>query len=125
MAESVPQAAQYHKQGKVRAIAVTSAARNVALPDIPTVIEQGGAALKNFEVVGFYGVLAPAGLPKDISTKLSGAFKTIMEMPDIRNRMITQGADPAYLDSEAFSAFLSKQMPVWATAVKLSGARLD
>jgi tripartite-type tricarboxylate transporter receptor subunit TctC len=81
--------------------------------------------LKNFEVVGFYGVLAPAGLPKDISTKLSGAFKTIMEMPDIRNRMITQGADPAYLDSEAFSAFLSKQMPVWASAVKLSGARLD
>jgi tripartite-type tricarboxylate transporter receptor subunit TctC len=46
-------------------------------------------------------------------------------MPDIRNRMITQGADPAYLDSEAFSAFLNKQMPVWAQAVKQSGARLD
>jgi tripartite-type tricarboxylate transporter receptor subunit TctC len=125
MAESVPQAAQYHKQGKVRAIAVTSAARNVALPDVPTVIEQGGSALKNFEVVGFYGVLAPAGLPKDITTKLSGAFKTIMDMPDIKNRMITQGADPAYLDSEVFAIFLSNQMPVWSQAVKQSGARLD
>jgi tripartite-type tricarboxylate transporter receptor subunit TctC len=48
-----------------------------------------------------------------------------MDMPDIKNRMITQGADPAYLDSEAFTTFLSKQMPVWAQAVKQSGARLD
>ena len=56
MAESIPQAANYHKQGKVRALAVTSAQRNPALPDTPTVIESG---LKGFEVVGFYGFLAP------------------------------------------------------------------
>ena len=122
MAESVPQAAQYHKQGKIRAIAVTSAARNPALPDVPTIIEQG---IKGFEVVGFYGVLAPANLPKDITAKLSGAFKTILETPEIRNRMITQGADPAFLGSDDFAAFLSKQMPVWAQAVKLSGAKQD
>ncbi len=122
MAESVPQASQYHKQGKVRAIAVTSAARNPALPDVPTMIEQG---VKGFEVVGFYGVLAPAGLPKDITSKLSGAFKTILETPDIRNRMITQGADPAYLGSDEFGTFLAKQMPIWAQAVKQSGAKQD
>lgn len=122
MAESVPQAAQYHKQGKIRAIAVTSAARNPALPDVPTIIEQG---IKGFEVVGFYGVLAPANLPKDITAKLSGAFKTILETPEIRNRMITQGADPAFLGSDDFAAFLGKQMPVWAQAVKLSGAKQD
>ena len=122
MAESVPQAAQYHKQGKIRAIAVTSAARNPALPDVPTIIEQG---IKGFEVVGFYGVLAPANLPKDITNKLSSAFKNIMESPEIRNRMITQGADPAFLGSEDFTAFLGKQMPVWAQAVKLSGAKQD
>jgi tripartite-type tricarboxylate transporter receptor subunit TctC len=122
MAESVPQAAQYHKQGKVRALAVTSAVRNPALPDVPTVIEQG---IKGFEVVGFYGVLAPANLPKDITAKLSGAFKTILELPDIRNRMISQGADPAFLGSDEFGSFLSKQMPVWAQAVKQSGAKQD
>lgn len=122
MAESVPQAAQYHKQGKVKALAVTSAARNAALPDVPTVIEQGQ---KGFEVVGFYGVLAPAGTPKDVVAKLSNAFKTILETPEIKNRMTTQGADPAYLDSEAFTQFLGKQMPVWAEAVKKSGAKLD
>ena len=58
MAESIPQAASYHKQGKVRALAVTSRERNPALPDVPTVIEAG---IKGFEVVGFYGFLAPAG----------------------------------------------------------------
>jgi tripartite-type tricarboxylate transporter receptor subunit TctC len=122
MAESVPQAAQYHKQGKVKALAVTSAQRNQALPDTPTVIEQG---IKGFEVVGFYGVLAPANMPKEITNKLSGAFKTILETPDIRNRMITQGADPAFLGSDEFTAFLGQQMPIWAKAVKQSGAKQD
>jgi tripartite-type tricarboxylate transporter receptor subunit TctC len=118
----VPQAAQYHKQGKVKALAVTSAQRNQALPDTPTVIEQG---IKGFEVVGFYGVLAPANMPKEITNKLSGAFKTILETPDIRNRMITQGADPAFLGSDEFTAFLGQQMPIWAKAVKQSGAKQD
>jgi tripartite-type tricarboxylate transporter receptor subunit TctC len=122
MAESVPQAAQYHKQGKVKALAVTSAARNQALPDVPTAAEQG---LKNFDVVGFYGLLAPAGTPKEVVSKLSSTFKTMLETSELRNRMITQGADPAYLDSEAFSKFLSQQMPIWAKAVQQSGARLD
>jgi tripartite-type tricarboxylate transporter receptor subunit TctC len=69
---SIPQAAAYHKQGKVRALAVTSRERNPALPEVPTVIESG---LKGFEVVGFYGFLAPAGTPKDVVAKLSDAFK--------------------------------------------------
>ena len=122
MAESIPQAANYHKQGKVRALAVTSKERNPALPDIPTVIESG---IKGFEVVGFYGFLAPAGLPKDITAKLSDAFKQVMTSPDIRNRMVTQGADPAFLGSDEFAQFLVNETPRWAWAVKASGAKLD
>ena len=122
MAESIPQAATYHKQGKVRALAVTSRERNPALPDIPTVIESG---LKNFEVVGFYGFLAPAGTPKDVVAKLSDAFRQVLAMPDIRNRMITQGADPAFLGDADFSQFLAAELPRWADAVKKSGARVD
>jgi tripartite-type tricarboxylate transporter receptor subunit TctC len=122
MAESIPQAANYHKQGKVRALAVTSAQRNPALPDTPTVIESG---LKGFEVVGFYGFLAPANLPKDVTAKLSDAFRQVLTSPDIRNRMIAQGADPAFLGSEDFGKFLTAEMPRWAQAVKLSGAKLD
>jgi tripartite-type tricarboxylate transporter receptor subunit TctC len=122
MGESIPQAASYHKQGKVRALAVTSSQRNPALPDIPTVIEAG---IKGFEVVGFYGFLAPAGLPKDITAKLSDAFKQVMTNPEVRNRMITQGADPAFLGSEEFAQFLASETPRWAQAVKTSGAKLD
>ena len=122
MAESIPQAASYHKQGKVRALAVTSRERNPALPDVPTAIESG---LKGFEVVGFYGFLAPAGTPTDVVAKLSDAFKQVLANPDVRNRMVTQGADPAFLGSEEFARFLAIETPRWAAAVKVTGARLD
>jgi len=122
MAESIPQAANYHKQGKVRALAVTSAARNPALPEVPTVIEAG---IKGFEVVGFYGFLAPAGTPKDVVAKLSDAFRQVLTSPEVRERMVSQGADPAFLGSEDFGKFLATEMPRWADAVKKSGARMD
>ena len=125
MGESIPQAANYHKQGKVRALAVTSKERNPALPDVPTVGESGVAGLKGFEVVGFYGFLAPAGLPKDVTAKLSDAFRQVMNNPEVKTRMVTQGADPAFLGSNEFAQFLSLEMPRWADAVKKSGAKLD
>jgi len=78
MAESIPQAANYHKQGKVRALAVTSKERNPALPEVPTVIESG---IPNFEVVGFYGFLAPAGTPPDVVAKLSEARYILLADP--------------------------------------------
>ncbi len=122
MAESIPQAAAYHKQGKVRALAVTSRERNPALPDTPTVIESG---LKGFEVVGFYGFLAPANLPKDVTAKLSDAFRQVLTSPEIRERMASQGADPAFLGSEDFAKFLTAEAPKWAAAVAKSGAKMD
>ena len=122
MAESIPQAAGYHKQGKVKALAVTSRERNPALPDTPTVIESG---IAGFEVVGFYGFLAPAGLPRDVTAKLSDAFRQVLNSPEVRERMVAQGADPAFLGSEEFGKFLAAEMPRWADAVKKSGARLD
>ncbi|MBP6483642.1 MAG: tripartite tricarboxylate transporter substrate binding protein [Rhodoferax sp.] len=122
MAESIPQAAAYHKQGKVRALAVTSRERNPALPDIPTVMETG---IRNFEVVGFYGFLAPAATPKDVVATLSDAFKQVLAMPEVRNRMITQGADPAFLGADDFAKYLAVEMPRWADAVGKSGAKLD
>jgi len=122
MAESIPQAAAYHKQGKVRALAVTSRERNPALPEVPTVIESG---IKGFEVVGFYGFLAPAGTPKEVVAKLSDAFGQVMQMPDVRNRMVSQGADPAFLGADDFAKFLASEMPRWADAVKKSGAKVD
>jgi tripartite-type tricarboxylate transporter receptor subunit TctC len=122
MAESIPQAAQYHKQGKVRALAVTSRERSPALPDVPTVMESG---IKNFEVVGFYGFLAPAGTPKEAVNKLSDAFKAVLAQPDIKSRMVSQGADPAFLGADDFAKFLATELPRWADVVQKSGAKLD
>ena len=89
---------------------------------MPTVIESG---IKGFEVVGFYGFLAPANTPVEVTTKLSEAFKQVMAMPDVRNRMTTQGADPAFLGRDEFAKFLTNEMPKWAKAVQASGARVD
>ena len=122
MAESVPQAAIYAKQGKLKALAVTSAKRNIALPNTPTVLETGVA---NLEVVGFYGILAPKGTPPDVTNKLSQAFKETLESPDIQKKMIDQGADPAYLNADQFTKYLAAEMPRWANAVKQAGAKLD
>ncbi len=122
MAESIPQAASYHKQGKVRALAVTSRERSPALPEVPTVHESG---FKDFVVVGFYGFMAPAGTPKDRIEVLSQAFKTVLNQADVRKRMMDQGADPAFLGADDFRRFLSDEMPRWSEVVKKSGARVD
>lgn len=122
MAESIPQAAQYHRQGKVRALAVTSRERSPALPDVPTAIEAG---LADFEVVGFYGFLAPAGTPKEVVRVLSDAFKVVLAQPDLKTRMTAQGADPAFLGAEDFARYLNQELPRWAAVVRKSGAQLD
>ncbi|MEJ6000388.1 Bug family tripartite tricarboxylate transporter substrate binding protein [Paucibacter soli] len=122
MAESIPQAAGYAKQGRVRALAVTGAKRNPALPDTPTMAEAG---VKDFEVVGFYGLLAPAGTPRDVVAKLGEALRQTLETPEIRSKMVSQGADPAFLGPDAFAAQLQRELPRWAEAVKRSGAKVD
>ena len=122
MAESIPLASQYVKQGKLRALAITGRERNAALPGVPTFTELG---IQGMEVVGFYGVMAPAGTPKDVVAKLTEAFKQVLDNPELRKSMVAQGADPAYLNSDQFGAYLAAEMPVWAKAVKDSGAKLD
>ncbi len=122
MAESIPQVAQYLKAGKVRALAMTGRERNSAIPDVPTLGESG---VKDFEVVGFYGVLAPAKLPADVTAKLTEAFRKALASEEVRTRMVQQGADPAYLDSAQFTTFLQAESARWSAAVKKAAVKLD
>ncbi len=122
MAESIPQVSQYVKQGKVRALAITSAQRSNTLPEVPTMAEAG---VKNFEVVGFYGILAPAKTPRDVVARLSEAFRSAIESPEVNSRMVQLGADPAYLGSDAFGVFLKAESERWAKVVKAAGVKLD
>jgi tripartite-type tricarboxylate transporter receptor subunit TctC len=122
MAESIPQVSQYLKAGKVRALAMTGRERNSAIPDVPTMAESG---VKDFEVVGFYGVLAPAKLPAEVTAKLTDAFRKALANEDVRTRMVAQGADPAFLDSAQFAAFLKTETERWSAAVKKADVKLD
>ena len=122
IAESIPQVAQYVKIGKVRALAMTGSERNAAIPDVPTMKEAG---VKDFEVVGFYGVLAPPKLPTDVTTILTQAFQKALASEEVRTRMISQGADPAYLDAASFSTYLKTELGRWGAAVKKAGVKLD
>ena len=122
MAESIPQVSQYLKAGKVRAIAMTGKERNAAIADVPTMAESG---VKNFEVVGFYGVLAPPKLPADVLAKLTEAFRVALTNDEIRSRMTQQGADPAFMDSALFTEFLKVETARWKAAVVKAGVKLD
>ena len=122
IAESIPQVAQYVKIGKVRALAMTGSERNAAIPDVPTMKEAG---VKDFEVVGFYGVLAPPKMPAEVTAILTQAFQKALASDEVRSRMIAQGADPAYLDAATFSAYLKTELSRWGGAVKKAGVKLD
>ena len=69
--------------------------------------------------------MAPANTPRPVVERLSAAFKATLETPEIRSKMVSQGADPAYLGADDFARFLAAEMPKWAKAVKDSGAKLD
>jgi tripartite-type tricarboxylate transporter receptor subunit TctC len=122
MAESIPQAVNYFKDGKIRVLAVTSSKRNPALAGVPTVLETGVASL---DVVGFYGILAPKGTPTEIVRKLSLAFKEALEATENQKTMADQGSEPAWMGPDQFASFLTREMPRWAQAVKAAGAKLD
>ena len=122
MAESIPQVTQYVKTGKIRALAMTGPERSTAIPDVPTMKEVG---IDNFVVVGFYGVLAPATTPPEVVAVLSAAFKKTLAAEDVRAKMVSQGADPAFLDSAGFSAFLKSELGRWGNAVKKAGVTLN
>ena len=109
------------RAGKLRAIAVTNPKRVPALPDIPAM----GEALPGFEVVGWYGVLGPANLPKPITTRLHDELVKILKQPDVHERIIADGSEPAGTSPEEFQKFLHADLAKWAKVVKESGAKLD
>jgi tripartite-type tricarboxylate transporter receptor subunit TctC len=110
------------KSGRVRSIAVTSAKRSVAIPQVPTIAESG---LPGFEVVGWYGVLAPARTPHPIVARLHNEFVKILQTQDIRDRLLSEGAEPVGNTPAEFTAFIKTDIGRWAKVIKAAGAKLD
>jgi tripartite-type tricarboxylate transporter receptor subunit TctC len=110
------------KSGRLRALAVTSAKRLTALPELATVAESG---LKGYESSQWYGVLAPAGTPADILNTLNTHIAKIMQTPEMRQRMTDSGSVAVGSTREAFATHLREEFAKWAKVIKQSGAQVD
>lgn len=119
---SMPPALPHVKAGKLRALAVTSARRSSAAPDVPTIAESG---LPGYEVINWYGILVPAGTPKEIVARLNAEILKILNVPDVKERLSAQGAETFSSTPQEFAAYIRKETEKWAKVVKYSGARLD
>jgi len=106
------------KSGAVRALAVTTAKRSAAAPDVPTMAEAG---LKGYETSTWGGILAPAGTPKDVVDKLNAEMNKALAAPDVRQRMLDAGIEPAGGTPQQFAAFIQSEMVKWGKVAKTAG----
>jgi tripartite-type tricarboxylate transporter receptor subunit TctC len=110
------------KAGKLRALAVTTAERSKLAPELPTMAEGG---LPGFDISTWYGLFAPAGTPPDIVTKWNADVTAMLRTPDMRERLLAQGAEPAPGTPDEFARFVATEAAKYARIVKASGAKVD
>jgi tripartite-type tricarboxylate transporter receptor subunit TctC len=108
--------------GRLRALGVTSAKRLEAAPDVPTIAE---AALPGYEVVGWYGMLAPAGTSKDVISRLSKETERAVRAPEVGKRLASEGVDAVGSTPEAFTAVIRTDIGKWGEVVRAAGAKVD
>jgi tripartite-type tricarboxylate transporter receptor subunit TctC len=119
---NIPAIHSHVKSGRLRPIANLGPRRSDQLPDVPTMKEAG---VSGVEVVVWYGVLAPSKTPRDVINTLSGAIIKATRAPDIKQRLLDQGAEPLGNTPEEFSKLLREEVEKWAEVVKVSGAKVD
>jgi tripartite-type tricarboxylate transporter receptor subunit TctC len=120
--ENIVVASTFVKSGRIKALAVTSAKRASALPNVPTISESG---VPGFEAVGWFGVVAPAAVPKDIIAKLNSELVRALSLPDVKERITGMGAEVVPTSPEGMDKFNNAQIALWGKVVKASGARAD
>ena len=125
MFDNLPSALPHIKSGRLKALAVTSAVRSSALPDLPTVAEAGGPTLKGYEASSWFGLLAPAGTPADVIGRVQAEVARSLAAPAIKERLVAQGAIPSGNTPAEFARFIDAETRKWAGVVKASGARVD
>lgn len=110
------------RAGKLKALGVSSSRRSAIAPDVPTIAESG---LPGFEAISWFGLYAPAGVPKDTVNRLNAEVVRILQLPGVKEKLAQQGAEPGAMNAEQFDAFLRAELAKWARAVKDSGAKAD
>jgi tripartite-type tricarboxylate transporter receptor subunit TctC len=119
--DNIPQGLQLHRDGKVRALAVTGAQRSPVAPEIPTMAE----FLPGFEITSWGGVMGPAGMPRPIVDRLNVLTKQSLESDDLKRRFLENGATPWYTTPEDFATYRAANEAAFAPIIRASGARVD
>jgi tripartite-type tricarboxylate transporter receptor subunit TctC len=123
MFDNLPSSMAQIKGGKLKALAVTSAQRSAAMPDIPTIEEAAG--LKGFEASSWFGLLAPAGTPADVVSRIQQETAKALNSPAIKEKLLAQGAIPSGNTPAEFTRLIDAEHRKWAKVVKDSGAKVD
>lgn len=123
MFDNLPSAMPHIKAGKLKALAVTSAERSAALPELPTIAEAG--PLKGFEASSWFGLLAPAGTPAEVVNRIQQETAKALATPAMKERLVAQGAIPSGMSPADFAALIAAETKKWAAVVKASGAKVD
>jgi len=110
------------KEKRLKALALTSGHRSASAPGIPTMSEAG---VPGYVSDTWYGLLAPAGTPRDVLAKLEHAASAALKSPEVRDRLTKAGAEPAGTTAEEFRKVIEREKPIWAKVVKESGAKVD
>jgi tripartite-type tricarboxylate transporter receptor subunit TctC len=108
------------RSGRLRALATTGAKRSPALPDLPTIAETG---VPGYEASLWYGFVGPAKMPPEIVNRLNSAIVSVLQMPEIRERLTSQGVDPIYNTPEEFAKLLVNDLDRWAKVIKRAGVQ--
>ncbi len=119
---TIPAVMPYLKSGKLRALGVTSIKRSASLPEIATVAEAG---VPGYEVVGWYGILAPAGVPRDIIVRLNGEITKALRLADMQERLLRDGADPVGNTPDEFRAYVESDVVKWSKVIQAAGVRFE
>ena len=122
MFDNLPSAIGQIQAGKLRALAVTTAQRSTALPDVPTLAEAG---MDGFNGSAWFGVAAPAGLPAPVATRLADALQKVVQQPEVAAAMQRQGADPAFMDAASAAAALNADAAQWKQVAAFAKIQLD
>jgi len=123
MFDNLPSALPQIKAGKLKALAVTSAQRSAAVPELPTIAEAG--PVKGFDASSWFGLFAPAGTPADIVNRIQQETAKSFAAPAFKERLLSQGAIPGGQPPAQFVAFIAAETKKWAQVVKASGAKVD
>jgi tripartite-type tricarboxylate transporter receptor subunit TctC len=118
----VPPVVPLAKAGKVRLLATTGKERMANLPDVPTIKEAG---ITGADVLIWYGVVAPAGTPKDVIVRLNREIVKAMNTPDVRDKFAQQGVDPAASTPEEFAEFIRTEVARWGKVIRTAGIKLE